>query len=793
MNDFTDFKKWQLQDGSVLDTRQIFAKILANEIDTSVMCRSEKDDWQPLKVRFSIIGRYGILKELGQGAFGKVYLAFDARQTKSGKTGRLVAIKRPTKNVLDQYARQAGKHGTEGQMFSRMAIGQAFSQEALLTARLALNPYVVKVLDHDVSVPYMVLEFCNGGSLAERMTKPYTTEDVYKWAYEIASALLAAHSLTPDNMIHRDLKPQNILLSDGVIKVSDFGTAKMTYESESLRSLEGGYTPKYAAPEALNGKAYPATDMWSFAVILYRLISGHFPFTGDSMVQLMKRISCDEAVSLFETRKLNVADGVCQLVDACLQKDPAQRPSSKKCADFFANYIGANKSTPGSQSATASERHVRRAKPKFPHKETSRPRRKRPASSPKKPSRNLALIALSIAMIVATIILYSWLTRTPPQSTDSKTALQKPVQQIEGFDFLEEKSYSAGGQTHVVHEYRHQKTNMIFVLLPGGVFTMGDNKHKPTRKVELGSFLMSKYEVTQEVYQRFMGHNFSNFKGTNKPVEKVTWHQAKEFCKKTQLSLPTEAQWEYACRAGTTTTYYWGKADANEYCWYDANSNQQTHKVGQKKPNAFGLFDMNGNVWEWCNDWLGDYPAKYEIDPTGSRNGSSRIYRGGGYRNGRGEEYYEVRGLEYITVAYRGANPPSNFYENLGFRVCKLVSPAQRFVMIAGGVIWDKKTNLQWYVSSGDRNFSGAKRFINDLPGGGWRLPTVEEFRTISKDSKSRPGKKEPFAIFNASARLPWIEKGGVPHFLDLGNFTVGRANAEANHQTFAVRNKPPR
>ena len=152
-------------------------------------------------------------------------------------------------------------------------------------------------------------------------------------------------------------------------------------------------------------------------------------------------------------------------------------------------------------------------------------------------------------------------------------------------------------------------------------------------------FYMGKYVVTQEQYEAIMGNNPSHFKGAQNPVEMVSWDDAQAFCQKLSkksgktVRLPTEAEWEYACRAGTSTKYYSGDSeeDLKRVAWYEANSNDTTHPVGQKEPNKFGLYDMHGNVWQWCQDWYGDYTANEVADPQGPAQGASRVLRGGSW------------------------------------------------------------------------------------------------------------------------------------------------------------------
>ena len=182
---------------------------------------------------------------------------------------------------------------------------------------------------------------------------------------------------------------------------------------------------------------------------------------------------------------------------------------------------------------------------------------------------------------------------------------------------------------------------MKLALIPAGKFMMGEEKNQ--HEVTISKpFYMGVTEVTQAQYEAVMGTNPSHFKGATNPVDKVSWNDAAQFCKKLSeetrraVCLPTEAEWEYACRAGTKTRFSFGDEDSilGDYAWYDSNSSSMTHPVGQKRPNAWGLFDMHGNVWEWCADWYGDYPKGAATDPQGPASAPDRVLRGGGWGDG---------------------------------------------------------------------------------------------------------------------------------------------------------------
>ena len=190
--------------------------------------------------------------------------------------------------------------------------------------------------------------------------------------------------------------------------------------------------------------------------------------------------------------------------------------------------------------------------------------------------------------------------------------------------------------------------DMVLVPIPAGEFMMGSPASEPARldnetqhKVKITQpFYLGAHEVTQAQYQQVMGNNPSHRRGATKPVERVVWNDAIEFCRKlsekegVEYRLPTEAEWEYACRAGTTTAYSFGddKSQLGKYAWFGGNSDNTIHPMGEKLPNGWGLFDMHGNVREWCQDWYGAYESLRVVsDPTGPASGEGRVLRGGAF------------------------------------------------------------------------------------------------------------------------------------------------------------------
>ncbi len=228
---------------------------------------------------------------------------------------------------------------------------------------------------------------------------------------------------------------------------------------------------------------------------------------------------------------------------------------------------------------------------------------------------------------------------------------------------------SSSGYNSEIETFQIKGVEFKMVKVAGGTFQMGatseqgkdffDNR-KPVHSVTLSDYYIGQTEVTQELWQAVMGSNPSYFKGNDqRPVENVSWNDCQEFIKKLNrltgknFRLPTEAEWEYAARGGSKSKgyKYSGSNDAKVVAWYYKNSGDKTHPVAQKQSNELGLYDMSGNVWEWCQDWYGKYKSNSQTNPTGSSTGKYRVLRGGSWYNFARDVRVSDRG--YFTPDYR--------------------------------------------------------------------------------------------------------------------------------------------
>jgi formylglycine-generating enzyme required for sulfatase activity len=223
-------------------------------------------------------------------------------------------------------------------------------------------------------------------------------------------------------------------------------------------------------------------------------------------------------------------------------------------------------------------------------------------------------------------------------------------------------------------------TGMEFIFVKGGCYDMGDtfgdgeSDEKPVHKVCISDFYIGQYEVTQGQWKTIMGSNLSDFSfcGDTCPVEMISWNDTQEFIQKLNSKtgksyrLPTEAEWEYAARSGGKKEKYAGTSSDSElssYAWYNFNSDNETHPVGKKKPNGIGIYDMSGNVYEWCQDWFSSdyYKNKPRNNPQGPSSDSKRVFRGGSWLNEP----------QLLRASDRNDDDPSIRHRRIGFRLVR--------------------------------------------------------------------------------------------------------------------------
>lgn len=266
-------------------------------------------------------------------------------------------------------------------------------------------------------------------------------------------------------------------------------------------------------------------------------------------------------------------------------------------------------------------------------------------------------------------------TRTKPKPRQKPVAKPKakptPRRNNTSLSSSTNHSDNTSSTTGLSAEINKLINNMVYVS--GGTFTMGGGTSEQgseaygSEKPTLSSYYICKYEVTQALWRDIMGNNPSYFKGDNLPVEQVSWNDCQTFINRLNsytgrnFRLTTEAEWEFAARGGNYSRHYKysGSNYISDVAWYNDNSGNRTHPVGTKQANELGLYDMIGNVYEWCSDWYGSYSSYSQTDPTGPSSGSCRVHRGGSWRT------FD----RYCRSAIRNYIAPDFRYDNLGFRI----------------------------------------------------------------------------------------------------------------------------
>ncbi|MDM3849645.1 MAG: bifunctional serine/threonine-protein kinase/formylglycine-generating enzyme family protein [Aphanizomenon gracile PMC627.10] len=523
-------------------------------------------------------GQYEIIDNLGQGGFGITYLAQDHKRKKE------VAIKSLNVSFLKQRYRD--KYGNTDSFGEFLAEEQdKFNTEAMVLATFD-HPHIVKVypeLFQENGLSCMVMEYVKGKNLEQYLyaNGVFSESAGLEIIKGIGEALSYIHSR---NYLHRDIKPANILLrqEDNQAILIDFGLAREVNFAE-LMSLTNAKTPVFAPPEQFENRSNftPALDIYALAATLYVIIAvDEPPFIPLPSPYLNAKIMLDMKMAIEPPQKYNsqISQKVNDAILKGMELDYQNRPQS--ITEWF-TFLGIQ-------------------------------------------SQNNHLKTFTFEVV----------------TTNNKGSI------------INKRNHSAN---YFVEDLGNG-VKLEMVEIPAGTFYMGSPENEegryddesPQHQVNVPSFFIGKCPLTQAQYQAIMGNNPAYFKGANLPVECVSWNDAVAFCEKLSqktgknYKLPSEAQWEYACRAGTTTPFYFGESitpDLINYhgdCVYAAapkgKYRGQTTDVGTFPPNAFGLYDMHGNVWEWCeDDWEENY-TKVPVNGSASTSQSEwKALRGGSW------------------------------------------------------------------------------------------------------------------------------------------------------------------
>jgi eukaryotic-like serine/threonine-protein kinase len=577
-------------------------------------------------------GRYVIERKLGQGGMGMVYLARD----------RQLDLEVALKMLPPQIA-------------SNPRAVRMLKDEAQVSVKLT-HQNIVRFYNFidDGHYQFLVMEYIAGKTLDDELAKSDRLSEarVKELLSGICDGLSYAHEL---NVLHRDLKPSNIMLTEeGQVKVCDFGIARQIKESMTRLTGQGiSGTLPYMSPEQLRGKRTDQrSDVYSLGIVLYELLTGDVPFSsGEVAYQILhERPKPMEGVSA----------EMQAVVMQCLEKEPQARFGSM------------------GEVLSAVEGKLNERRVILPPKELVF---STPEQTPRGgiwPAEVTGKDESGLRRLFQSIGFFRFLKRNPSLLVVLGVLLLAGWISFRVYRMREEMAITLPGGV-----------KMEFVKIPAGSFKMGSedgsNDEEPVHLVTISrDFWMGKYEVTQAQWQAMMGTTVQQQRdkehrklplrgeGNNHPIYYVNWNDCQEFIRKVNsqvpganFRLPSEAEWEYTARAGSTTRFHFGDNDNHlgSYAWCMDNSNRQIHPVGQKRPNAWGLYDMHGNVYEWCKDW---YHDSYR---GASRDGSARTSPEGKYRVLRGGCMYNDSGD--CRSAHRLGDYPSRRSSEIGLRLAR--------------------------------------------------------------------------------------------------------------------------
>jgi len=631
--------------------------------------------------------RYKPEGTLGQGGMGAVVLATDTR------LGRKVAIKR----ILGDAAG------------NRMAV-QRFLTEAKSIAALN-HPNVVQIYDYGWAKdgPFLIMEYVDGGSLLDKCRDgALPLEQAIELACQLCEGLAKAHDA---GIVHRDIKPANVLLTrEGHPKLTDFGLAKAE-ASDHGQTMTGAVlgTPDFMPPEQRRDAADVdhRSDLWSLAATVYQMVTGRSPRIirindiPTALQEVLGKALEDRKDARYQSaRELCAAikaatsgTGVATNVSASAPAitDELQEGQCKACGTITSDLAKKFCRNPACGASLRVD-CLQCAAP-IPVwdgvcGECGANQPKLRAAADEKAKRKAAAAAEAAASLRAHY-LQNLESRIIEAVKEAKADRVVTFNEVMGILALANEYLSDNPQNERIQSLVKQchriappvLTNSVGMSLKfiktGSSFLMGaDSEARADQKphsVRLTQpFYIGVYQVTNAQWRQLMGVSPGQSKQDAWPVEQVSWHDAAKFCRELSslpeekragrvYRLPTEAEWEFVCRAGSSTAYSFGDEEAllHDYAWFKENSGGHAQPVGKKKPNAWGIFDMHGNVCEWCSDWYADYPDDSITDPLGPSEGTDRVLRGGGWDND----------AQWCLAAWRNATNPSDSADGLGFRI----------------------------------------------------------------------------------------------------------------------------
>ena len=617
-------------------------------------------------------GKYKIERVLGQGGFGITYLALNTML--DGK----VAIKEFFfKEYCDRD--ESTSHVTVGTSSNHDIVErfkQKFIKEAKTLFRLN-HPNIVRILDifEENATAYYVMEYIEGESLGDMVKRRGAIPEAEALEYirEVGGALSYIHS---EKMNHLDIKPNNLVKrnKDGQVLVIDFGVAKQydAATSEGTTTTPVGISHGYSPAEQYRKNGVqtfsPQSDVYALAATLYKLLTG---ITPPEAMEIQ-----DEGLPVDELNAHGVSSAVTNAIVAAMRSRSVRTQSVEAFVAALTatdeEDIEATVLTPANQlaEAKAKEEAERMAREEAERKAREEAERQKKAQQEAERKRAEAMAAKEKAAAQAKAEAERKAREEAEQKRREAERQQQPTGSKKkglwialvgvvlagavvaaislGVSSKDSRGIAAEQSTYTpeVKTFTANGVSFQMVEVRGGTFRMGATSEqgsdaydgeKPVHNVTLSNYYIGKYEVTQELWQTVMGGNPSEFKGAKRPVECVSWYDCQAFISKLNnltgknFRLPTEAEWEYAARGGSKSLgyKYSGSNDLNSVAWFGDNSGDTTHDVGTKQPNELGIYDMSGNVWEWCNDWFGSYSSNSQTNPTGPSSGSGRVFRGG--------------------------------------------------------------------------------------------------------------------------------------------------------------------